>query len=93
MINSSSVSLHRDGIPKRWLAGFGLWSLLVSGLFFVNGMSADVSNLSGDQINILTVAAKKDHPDFFQGDLIVGNPQDTAHVDRSAEAILRAARG
>jgi len=79
VIAPSPSSLYRGPIPKRWLAGFGLWSLLLSGIFFVDGMSADVSRLSGDQINILTIAAKKDHPDLFQRDLIVGNPQDTAY--------------
>ncbi len=64
---------------RRWLIGYAVWSLLVSGWFFVDAVSADLSDLSGDQINILTIAARKDHPELLRRDLVVGNPANTAY--------------
>ncbi|RPI52974.1 MAG: hypothetical protein EHM55_15115 [Acidobacteria bacterium] len=64
---------------RLWLIGYAIWSLLVSGWFFLDGRSADLADLSGDQINILTIAARKDHPDLLRRDLVVGNPADTAY--------------
>jgi len=78
-VTSVSARSPRTSISTRWLVGFGLWSLLLSGAFFVDGMSADVSRLSGDQINILTVAARKDQPQLLERDLVAGNPADTAY--------------
>ena len=56
---------------RSWLIGYTIWSLFVSGWFFVDGMSADLSDLSGDQINILTIAARKDYPHLLRRDLVV----------------------
>ena len=57
----------------RWFLGFGIFSLIISLGFFFEGMRANYSSLSGDQINILTVVIKKDHPNLLQNDLVVGD--------------------
>lgn len=53
--------------------GFGLFALLLSLAFYWDGRQADFSALSSDQFNILPVCAKKDNPQLFQGDQIVGD--------------------
>jgi len=55
---------------------FGAFALVVSLLFFVEGSRATVSSLSADQFDILPMAAKRDNPALFPGDLIVGEIHD-----------------
>lgn len=66
-------------LPKAidaWAIAFVIFSLAISLAFFWEGMKADFSSLSGDQINILSVAAKKDYPRLLEGDLVVGEAQN-----------------
>jgi hypothetical protein len=62
--------------PALWFAGF---SAAVSLAFFWEGGKTGYAALSGDQINILTICAKQDHPGLFQGDMVVGDPRSTAY--------------
>ena len=71
-----------SGVPKIRVAvrfgrnpyiAFGIFSLIVSFAHFYAGFADRYSDLSGDQINILTICAKKDHPELFKGDLVVGD--------------------
>lgn len=49
------------------------FSVVLALMFFVDGIHADFTALSNDQYNIIPVCAKKDNPNLFQGDEIVGN--------------------
>jgi len=64
------------GLPI-WMTyvAFALFSVVVSGGFFLDGLHARWSALSGDQINILTICAAQDHPGMFSGDEIAGQPK------------------
>ncbi|MGC8667528.1 MAG: hypothetical protein ACP5VE_05375 [Chthonomonadales bacterium] len=53
---------------------FGLFSIALSVGFYLDGMHAQWSALSGDQINILTICAAQDHPGMMEGDEIAGRP-------------------
>lgn len=55
---------------------FGLFSIALSVGFYLDGMHAQWSALSGDQINILTICAAKDHPGLLAGDEIAGQPRN-----------------
>jgi len=68
-------------VPGRWPArsAFLLFALAITLGFFWEGLQADFSALSGDQVNILTICVKKDHPELLQGDLIAGDPRSTAY--------------
>ena len=87
VLRNEEASPHGDlarviaNAPKTidaWLIGFLMFSLTISLGFFWEGTKADFSSLSGDQVNILTVAAKKDRPHLLQGDLVAG---DTRSID------------
>jgi hypothetical protein len=64
-------SVVREGLTAPVV--FGVLSLAISLGFFLEGTSARFSSLSGDQLNILAVCAKMDHPELLQGDLIAGD--------------------
>jgi len=53
--------------------GFLVFSIAVGMMFFFDGLHADFTSLSNDQYNIIPVCAKKDNPNLFQGDEIVGD--------------------
>ena len=53
--------------------GFGIFALVLSMAFFWEGRRATFSALSGDQVNILTICARLDHPGLLEGDLIAGD--------------------
>jgi hypothetical protein len=72
-------SLRRPRLSKVTLICFLAFSLVVSCSFYVEGKKATVSSLSGDQLNILAVCIKKDHPALLQGDLVVGNLRDVEY--------------
>jgi hypothetical protein len=76
-------------IPPRWRAGFVLFSLLVSTLFFLQARSSSIGDLSGDQINILTLCVQRDFPGALKDDLIVGDPSDTAYYIPSFVSAVR----
>lgn len=59
--------------------GIGFLFLLLSLGFYRDGLHASPSSLSSDQFNILPVCAKKDNPQLYQGDLIVGDLKGVAY--------------
>src|SRR5712691_10880111 len=64
----NSIARSRSGVVL--LIGFTILSLFISFGFFAQEINNGYSSLSGDELNILAVCAKKDHPDRFQGDQI-----------------------
>ena len=87
----SATELGEEGqsIPKLWGAGFVLFSLLVSSLFFLQARSSSIGDFSGDQINILTLCVQRDFPGALKDDLIVGDPSDTAYYIPSFVSVVR----
>jgi|GEM_PF-833537 len=77
-----SLDMSQEGCPSKvgWrsFVMFGIFSFVISFGFFLDGTRAEYSSLSGDQINILTICAKKDHPHLLQDDLVAG---DLRNVD------------
>jgi hypothetical protein len=63
--------------PARF--AYLVFALTITLGFFWEGMRADFSAISGDQVNILTICIKKDRPELLKGDLIAGDPRSTAY--------------
>lgn len=85
-VPETKVPSEGKGPLSRWLRiafhpalGFAVLTVAVSLAFFIEGLNSDYTALSGDQINILTMCAKLDHPDLLQGDLIVGDVRNTEY--------------
>jgi hypothetical protein len=66
-------NLYAVKYSRTSLIFFGIFTLILSAGFFLKGLNANFSSLSGDQLNILTVCVKKDNPDLLQGDLVAGD--------------------
>ena len=62
---------------RFFITGYGIVTVLISVGFFLDGLQASFANLSGDQVNILTVCAKRDYPHLLEGDLVVGDSGNT----------------
>jgi hypothetical protein len=70
------VSTSERGRHVGLTIGFTIFSLAISLGFFIEGMKADFSSLAGDQINILLICAKKDYPQLFTGDQVIGDERN-----------------
>src|SRR6266850_580903 len=65
-----------ERLNKRKLAGtlgFVFFFLAMGFAFFIDGAKADFTSLSNDQFNIIPVSMKKDNPNLFPDDEIVGD--------------------
>src|SRR5207237_10286037 len=63
---SRSRSIARSRTALVQLIGFSVFSLVISFGFFWQERNSGYSSLSGDQLNILAICAKKDYPNRFQ---------------------------
>ncbi|MCC6862434.1 MAG: hypothetical protein IT158_27910 [Bryobacterales bacterium] len=72
-------SAVREPGRLRARLAFLAFALAVTLGFFWEGRQADFSQISGDQVNILTICVKKDHPELLKGDAIAGDPRSTAY--------------
>jgi hypothetical protein len=94
-VTASERPAGGTGRAKRWLGltGFGLFTLVVSLVFYVDGKGAAWSSLSGDQINILTICAKLDHPELLEDDLVVGDVRNVSYYIPFFVAAVRVCSG
>lgn len=69
----------RLGRQAPALIGFGIFSAVISLGFFWEALHTRLSELNGDQVNILTICVKKDYPDRLPADLLAGDTKNLTY--------------